>query len=368
MSMEDKTKVIAFYLPQFHTFPENDKWWGEGFTEWTTVKKAQPLYEGHNQPRIPMDQNYYDLTDLNNLKWQAGLAKKYGIYGFCYYHYWFNGRMLMEKPAEMMLECKEIDLPFCICWANDDWTRTWAQKNNEILIAQDYEDRADWPKHFQYLLQFFQDERYIKIDGKPFLVIYRPELISTLREMLELWEKMAVENGFPGLAFAYQYTHFDHRTHPCGDLFDYGIEYQPSLIRMKHNRTVLGAYKYLRNMLFDRLKLKRTGRTILKYDYDRVWQEIIKMHPRDEKMIAGAFVDWDNTPRHKYRGSVFTGVTPEKFEKYLRLQFQHIKREYQTDMLFLFAWNEWGEGGYLEPDEKNQYEMLEAVRNALIED
>ena len=365
MNMNEKTKIIAFYLPQFHTFPENDKWWGKGFTEWTTVRNAKPLFEGHNQPRIPLHHNYYDLSDINNLIWQAELAKKYGIYGFCYYHYWFNGKLLMEKPAEMMLECKKIDFPFCMCWANDNWTRTWAQKNNEILIAQDYEEEEDWEKHFYYLLPFLKDERYIKINGKPFLIIYRPELIPTLRKMLELWKCLAKENGLTGLVFAYQYTHFDHRTHPNGDLFDYGIEYQPSLIRMKYNRSVSGVIRYFKNALWTKMKFHDPGHTVLRYDYDKVWKEIIKMHPRDEKMIAGAFVDWDNTPRHKYRGSVFTGVTPEKFEKYLYLQMQHAKKEYQMNMIFLFAWNEWGEGGYLEPDEKNGYGMLEAIQKAL---
>ena len=363
--MDNRTKIIAFYLPQFHTFPENDQWWGKGFTEWTTVKNAKPLYKGHNQPRVPLNHNYYDLRDIKNLKWQADLAKKYGIYGFCYYHYWFNGKLLMEKPAEMMLDCGEIDLPFCMCWANDNWTRTWAQKSNEVLIAQDYEEEGDWERHFNYLLRFFQDDRYIKINGKPFLVIYRPELIPTLQKMLKLWENLAVVNGFPGLTFAYQYTHFDHRKHPNGYLFDYGIEYQPSLIRMKNNRSFSGVVRYLRNIFWDKLKLQHVENTVLQYNYDKVWQDIIKMHPRDGKMIAGAFVDWDNTPRHKYRGSVFTGVSPEKFEKYMRLQIQHVKKEYQMNMIFLFAWNEWGEGGYLEPDERNGFGMLEAVRNAL---
>ena len=144
-------KIIAFYLPQFHCFPENDAWWGTGFTEWNNVRSAQPLFKNHNQPRVPLDNNYYDLTETENLRWQAHLAQKYGVYGFCYYHYWFNGKLLMEKPMEQMLSDKEIQLPFCICWANENWTKAWAKRSKEVLIAQNYENKEDWKKHFEYL-------------------------------------------------------------------------------------------------------------------------------------------------------------------------------------------------------------------------
>ena len=148
-------KIIAFYLPQFHCFPENDAWWGTGFTEWNNVRSAQPLFKNHNQPRVPLDNNYYDLTETENLRWQAHLAQKYGVYGFCYYHYWFNGKLLMEKPMEQMLSDKEIQLPFCICWANENWTKAWAKRSKEVLIAQNYENKEDWKKHFEYLEKFF---------------------------------------------------------------------------------------------------------------------------------------------------------------------------------------------------------------------
>ena len=164
-------KIIAFYLPQFHSFPENDEWWGKGFTEWTNVKRAKPSFKGHYQPRIPLNKNYYNLTDVNALKWQADIAKKYGVYGFCYYHYWFDGHMLMEKPMEIMLQNKEVDLPFCICWANENWTKAWAQHSRKVLIAQTYGDKKDWEKHFYYLLPFFKDKRYIYKDGMPIFVI-----------------------------------------------------------------------------------------------------------------------------------------------------------------------------------------------------
>ena len=172
-------KIIAFYLPQFHNIPENDEWWGNGFTEWTNVKKAKPIFEGHQQPKVPLNNNYYNLLDDNVKVWQADLAKKYGVYGFCYYHYWFNGKMLLEKPMEQMLENKEVDIPFCISWANEPWTKAWVGDEKKMLIAQEYGQEEEWKEHFMYLLPFFKDERYIKKDGKPFFIFYRPDIVIT---------------------------------------------------------------------------------------------------------------------------------------------------------------------------------------------
>lgn len=231
-------KIISFYLPQFHTFPENDRWWGKGFTEWTSVKSAKSLYRGHIQPRIPLNHNYYDLTDPETVRWQSALAKKYGIYGFCYYHYWFDGKMLMNKPMELMLQDQNIDLPFCICWANENWTRAWAKKSKEVLIAQTYGNKEDWKDHFYYLLPFLKDHRYIRIDEKPVIVIYRPELIPTLQEMLEFWQEMAVKAELPGLTFMYQQSAFKHETDKGGKLFDYAIEYQPNLVKHQQQYTL----------------------------------------------------------------------------------------------------------------------------------
>ena len=194
INSNDDTKIIAFYLPQYHAIPENDQWWGKGFTEWTNVKKAKPLFEGHDQPRIPLNHNYYNLLDDNTKIWQANLAKKYGVYGFCYYHYWFKGgKKLLEKPAEQMLSNKSIDLPFCFCWANENWTRNWDGGNREIMVEQDYGNKDDWECHFQYLLQFFKDKRYITVDGKPLFIIYKPDLIIDIYEMVKYFRQSIVE-------------------------------------------------------------------------------------------------------------------------------------------------------------------------------
>ena len=367
-------KIIAFYLPQFHSFPENDEWWGKGFTEWTNVKRAKPSFKGHYQPRIPLNKNYYNLTDVNALKWQADIAKKYGVYGFCYYHYWFDGHMLMEKPMEIMLQNKEVDLPFCICWANENWTKAWAQHSRKVLIAQTYGDKKDWEKHFYYLLPFFKDKRYIYKDGMPIFVIYRPELIPTLRPMLEMWDKLAKENGLKGIIYMYQQHDYDHRTADTGDLFDYAIEYEPGRVRgyypkfSKKEQQICSPWISFRrglNLIVNKLHLKQTKLSSVCYSYDDAWRRILELNPTDPKLMPGAFVDWDNTPRYGKRASIYQGATPEKFEYYLTKQIKHARDDYKKDMIFMFAWNEWGEGGYLEPDEKYDYGMLEAIQNSL---
>lgn len=220
-------KIIAFYLPQFHDIPENDEWWGKGFTEWVNVKKAQPLYKGHEQPRIPMNENYYNLLDDNVKIWQANIAKEYGIYGFCYYHYWFGGKLLLEKPMEQMLKNPKVDIPFCISWANEPWTKAWVNES-KVLIPQFYGGKKEWKEHFDYLLPFFKDNRYIKEDNKPLFIIYRAEVIDCLNDMLDYWTELAQQNGFSGMKYAYQNLTFDLMPNRDDSRFDYNIEFQPS--------------------------------------------------------------------------------------------------------------------------------------------
>lgn len=367
-------RIISFYLPQFHSIPENDKWWGEGFTEWVNVKKAKPLYEGHYQPRKPLNENYYNLLDNSVKKWQIELAKKYGVYGFCFYHYWFDGHMLLQHPVEQFLENKDLDYPFCICWANEHWTQAWVSKDSRVLIEQKYGEKKEWEAHFNYLLPYFKDSRYITNNGKPLFVIYRPEIIGCLNEMLDFWQELAQKNGFPGIDFAYQHIGFDRTKKRDSSRFSYNIEYQPMYAyndltkdKFKHIKTIR---RFLLSLLERYFKIDIRGVRpggVLKISYDEIWREILKRKPEDEKCIPGAFVDWDNTPRKQEKGSVYYEATPEKFQKYLTQQIKRTRDVYNKDMLFVFAWNEWAEGGYLEPDEKHKYGYLEAIKQALID-
>lgn len=373
-------KVIAFYLPQFHCIPENDEWWGEGFTEWTNVKKAKPLFENHFQPRIPLNNNYYNLLDKNTIKWQIDLAKEYNVYGFCFYHYWFDGHMLLEKPMELMKDDKDLNIPYCICWANENWTNAWkADGDIKTLIQQTYGARDEWERHFNYLLQFFKDPNYILEDNKPFFVIYRPEIIPCLNEMLDCWNELAVENGFNGMLFAYQQMSFHNLKERDDSRFDYNIEYQPTYARYdlqlnQNSSKKKIAFKIrntIRNFFYNVDKKYSTNisaylaKNKIQYEnYDELCEQIVNRLPDSEKAIPGMFVGWDNTPRRQKNGRVCVGATPEKFEKYLSLQILNAKNNYKKDMLFIFAWNEWAEGGYLEPDTVNKYDYLEAIKRA----
>lgn len=376
-------KIITFYLPQFHSIPENDEWWGKDFTEWVNVKNAKPLFEGHNQPRVPLDKKYYNLLNDDVLKWQVNLAKKYGIYGFCFYHYWFNGHMLLEKPMENMLKNTEINFPYCICWANEPWTNAWkSDGNTKTLIAQKYGKRPEWKKHFEYLLQFFNDINYIKENNKPLFVLYRPEICDCLNEMLDYWNILAIESGFAGINFAYQQVSYYSSNKKDESRFTYRIEYQPGYARYDYQNNTnklqsiwLSTKLKIRNIasiidsrLGTNINSKLTSQSISYEDYDELCNLIISRKADDNKSIAGMFVGWDNTPRRKKNGRICLNSTPEKFEYYLKRQIKNVKDNYHNDMIFIFAWNEWAEGGYLEPDEMYNYRYLEAIRNSLLEE
>lgn len=377
INQDDKTKIIAFYLPQYHTIPENDKWWGKGFTEWTNVKKAKPLFTGHDQPRVPLNNNYYNLLDDDVKIWQANLAKKYGVFGFCYYHYWFkDGKQLLEKPAEQMLNNQNVDLPFCFCWANENWSRNWDGGNQEIIMEQNYGNQKDWELHFQYLLKFFKDDRYITIDGKPLFVIYKPDLIIDIYEMIQYFRKRIVEEGFPGICFAFQFPTYYADMFYKDDLFDYMIEFEPVYSRNNFKRCSSKKVNIIRNIFGEKLitfyrhlsKQKNSSysksKSLGMFFYDEIWNKILNQNWEDN-FIPGTFVDWDNTPRNKH-GIVHAGFTIEKFEKNMSLLIKKA-HENNKNMIFINAWNEWGEGAYLEPDEKYGYKKLEAIKKALEE-
>lgn len=372
-------KIIPMYLPQFHSIPENDAWWGEGFTEWTNMKKAKSLFAGHYQPRIPLNNNYYNLSNIETIKWQCNLAKEYGIYGFCFYHYWFNGHKLLEKPMELFLADKSIDFKFCISWANENWTNGWVSENNKILIGHNFDDENDWTAHFNYLLPFLKDPRYICEDGKPLFVIYVPHHIRKLPKMLALWNQMAINEGLKGLKFIYQNvrSHLDQKMDKS--LFDYGIEFQPgytlskSIMKPSHRKAMIWGPKissflqkffgiHLGTLL---MRIKKNNLSIV--DYDEVWRKTLELHPDNDKMVPSAFIDWDNTPRRGEKGRVFIGASPEKFKTYFKQMVLNTRNIYKKDMLFVFAWNEWAEGGYLEPDQKFGYGYLSAIKEVVQE-
>ncbi len=375
MTTNTEIKPIAFYLPQYHCIPENDEAHGKGFTEWTNVRKAQPLFPGHNQPRIPLGENYYNLLDIEVLKGQVETAKKYNIYGFCYYHYWFSGgKKLLEKPVELMLEHKEIDMPFCLCWANENWTKRWDGGNNEVIVAQDYGDLDDIKAHMDYLCEFFRDDRYIQIDGKPLLLIYKPELIPHLGKYIRAIRKQAAQNGIPQIVLAVQYPKYYLEGAGLG-LFDYYIQFQPRFIHELEFVESQSALKRAMKKAIFSLGLRHEWEkfkgkmpqssfatpsdTITHRDYDADWKALLNYEVKDRRLIAGAFVDWDNSPRNS-AGLVYDGTTPEKFREYIGQLKRKIITEYDQKYLFVNAWNEWAEGAYLEPDTKNEYGFLEA--------
>lgn len=370
--------IFAFYLPQFHAIPENDRAWGKGFTEWTNVKKAEPLFEGHYQPRVPA-LGYYNLLDPQVMRDQASLAKAYGVTAFCYYHYWFkDGKKLLEKPLEAMLKDKKVDMPFIFCWANENWSKRWDGGNSEIICKQDYGNESDWAKHFDYLLEFFKDERYVKVEGKPILIIYKPDEIPNLKPMLAFFRSSAKENGFPDLFIGLQYFCPEFVIGPKRKvaLFDFSVNFEPihtftrpagesnakTLLKRSIRKTFPDFYAWLGKM---KRKKNKTGSSLRIYNYEEVANDSLKNAKRLPGGVAfGAFCGWDNTPRNK-NGAAIKGASPELFESYLK-NLIALNRDQRRPLRWIFinAWNEWGEGAYLEPDEKFGYGYLEAVSHA----
>lgn len=368
-------RIIAFYLPQFYETPENNKWWGKGFTEWDNVKKAIPQFEGHLQPKEPYNDFYYNLTESETKQWQVYLAKTYGVYGFCYYHYWFDGHLLLEKPLEQVLADPAIDLPFCICWANEAWRRTWESHSEEILMDQTYGDRDMWKAHFEYLLPFLKDPRYITNDDKPLFVIYRPNEIKRLNDMLDYWQELAIRSGLKGIDFAYQQQEFDIIPNSDTSRFKYDIEFQPvyalrAMETPQKYRSLFHLFSHSMNSFFIKKFNITLSNMILtsikKISYDDIWKTILNSRPERKNALPGAIVNWDNSPRRGKKARVFIGSSPEKFQKYMEQLIMKAKNEYETDMIFLTAWNEWGEGCYMEPDKTNKFGYLEGLRNALV--
>ena len=367
------------YLPQYHCIPENNEFWGEGFTDWVTVKKATPLWEGHNQPRIPMNSNYYDLSQEENVRWQCKLAKEYGIYGFGIYHYWFNNeKNLLTKPAEIILENKDIDTHYFFAWDNGNWKRSWSnvqgndwaplveteqQKQNgpQILIPYILGDMPDWENHYNFLRPFFMDERYIKLDNRPIFIIYNYS--EKILEMADYWSELARKDGFDGVRIIYRYQESGRfKRNSVIDVSEYQYNYEPIFngwLDTTLYERIAGKIKILKD------GGKRKGLRVL--DYDKVWNGILKSAESRfcrPNFFHGCFVSYDDTPRRGNNGTLIKGGTPEKFGRYLK-KLVDISEQQGKEFIFLTAWNEWGEGAYLEPDTVNGYSYLEVIKSII---
>lgn len=357
-------KVIAMYLPQYHRIKENDEWWGEGYTEWTAVRRAKPCYDGHLQPNVPLNNNYYDLAleDASTWKQQADLAQRYGIYGFCVYHYWFEtGVQLMERPMEILLNHPEVDIHYCYCWANENWTRRWDGKEKNILREQKYGEKEEWINHFNYLLKFFNDPRYIKIDNKPILNIYHSAAIPCLNEMKHVWNDLAKNSGFDGIYIVSGNTFFtlDERS----DVIDAYYNFEP-FYTFRYKSTFFNKAHY---------KISSTARHLVNvFRKDKILEKrvsswnFIKFMNRNSRIeegktiFPGACPRWDNTPRRGYKGIEYVGLNLDNFKR----QLHNAKIRYKGALfIYINAWNEWGESAYLEPDERMKFLYLKAVKD-----
>lgn len=364
--MKKEVKMIAFHLPQFHEIPENNEWWGKGFTEWTNVKRGRKLFPTHYQPKVPLHNNYYDLGEPEVLIRQARLAKKYGIYGFCFYHYYFMGKRLLEKPVEQYLRQKE-KIPYCFSWANQSFTRTWYGKNgnNEMLLRQTYGGEEEWVEHFNYLLPFFQDEKYIKVNNAPMFLIYLPQDFSGCSKMILLWNRLAKEYGFTGIHFVAMDTWYETRWFPVG--FNATVDFEP----VRSIRDIPEWINVLRNKRVQSFQEKGISQNVWKNalmaDNICTYNMICRISEKREHFnhikvnYLGAFTGWDNSARKDESGFIIRNSTPDKFERYLRKQ---VKKSFErgNEYLFINAWNEWSEGAYLEPDDKYGYSYLKSVR------
>lgn len=365
--MMKKPSLIAFYLPQFHATPENDRWWGKGFTEWTAARGAKSLFEGHKQPIVPLGKRYYNLLEKETMQWQADLAKKYGIDGFSFYHYWFkDGRQVLEKPAENLLRWKEIDMPFCFNWANESWARTWSAVNNAspwadqyetdeqenssgMLLEQKYGRESAWKQHIQYLLPFFQDSRYIRHDGHPVFMMYHPDEVYCLSDMIAYWNDYLRDHGEKELYWIAG-VH-DVAVPFSGIANDFDAYYM----------TTAPIWRYLDATTRDGVRC---------YDTKDYWEVFFQRHAPatiDGKHMYSTLLNgYDDTPRRGRAGFLVEKLSPEEFRGALRKTLCMAAGQ-EHPFLFYNAWNEWGEGMFLEPDEEGGFAYLEVIREVMQE-
>lgn len=340
------TKLIAFYLPQFHPTDENDLWWGKGFTEWTNVTKAAPLFEGHYQPHLPADLGFYDLRLKETRLEQYALAKKYGIHGFCYHYYWFSGKRILNRPIDEMLANSDEDMPFCLCWANENWTRRWDAAEHEILIAQKYLPDDDL-NFIKSLTPFFQDKRYIKIDGKPLLIVYRPQHLPDSKKSIEIWKTYCRSVGINDLHICCALTHGNENYSEYG--FDGGVEFPPHNLKVRHTNESLPLHKTFSGLAVQYSAIA-TSYLDRKYDGGAVYKTV--------------FPSWDNTARVGSRAVLMLNGTPSNYEYWLALTINQCN-DSPNQLVFINAWNEWAEGCHLEPDREYGLGFLQATKRVV---
>lgn len=385
----NKARIIALYLPQFHPIPENDKWWGPGFTEWTNVAKAKPLFRGHHQPRIPADLGFYDLRLAETREQQAMLAREAGIEGFCYYHYWFGGgRQLLERPFNEVVASGKPDFPFCICWANHTWSnKTWNRKSamqqDSVLMEQTYPGTEDDIAHFNSLLPAFRDPRYMTVDGKLIFVIYDPLKFINIERFIETWRKLAEKNGLPGFHFVGMtpstltlrvaadgsrqrvMPNLKSSAKIFKDVLDLGFDSVNSFGKRRGEMLYEGKWKNLAKTILRHVGLP-TGS--IRYDYERTVCNYFAPEDSWENVYPTILPQWDRTPRVSSWDGVYVNATPEKFEKHILQALELIKdKSPEHRILFLKSWNEWGEGNYVEPDLQWGHGFLDAIHRAVVE-
>jgi len=340
-------RALAFYLPQFHPIPENDEWWGKGFTEWTNVTRAQPLFPGHYQPHVPSELGFYDLRVPEVREAQAALAAEHGISGFVYYHYWFHGKQMLERPFQEVLDSGSPDFPFALCWANEEWTRNWDAHTGQVLIPQHYSEEDDL-EHIRWLITAFSDDRYIKIDGRPLMLIYRAAQLPDPKRTAEIWRTEAQKLGFPDLYLCWVESHGP----PPGGPEAFGMDASVAFMPPSGER------------IFTPQEGTRGHRIM---DYNSAYTAALRQTPVPWKRFPSVMVEWDNTARRPHAATIFAGVTPDAYEGWLRETVKSVaKVRDEENYLFILAWNEWAEGNHLEPDRRYGRAFLEATRAVML--
>lgn len=361
MLMELKARVIALYLPQYHPIPENDKWWGKGFTEWTNVGKAKPLFKGHYQPRVPADLGYYDLRVAETRKAQADMAREHGVEGFCYWHYWFgNGKRLIERPFNEVVALGEPDFPFCLAWANETWKGfDHGLKNRNILIEQLYPGIEDYTAHFYEVLPALKDKRYITVDGKPLFMIYKPLANTEIKFFISVWRELAILNGLKGIYFVGQNNEYK----VTAELLETGVD-AVNTVRLNNYMVTKQSFG---KKVFDKInRVIKNMPAAYPYSLMAKWFIVPEIDAK-ENVYPSIIPGWDHTPRSGREGLVMTNTTPEHFETHVKKVLETIKNKTEEHkIVFIKSWNEWAEGNYMEPDLKWGAQFLEVLKKHVV--